>query len=82
VAYPLEAYTNKIPYAFVTLQCLRYKNSNGCEWCRTEYCQVKTAGFIVRQRKGVWGKKTSQDSKRTDPEFGLHLAEDISASHL
>jgi len=62
VASPLEAYPNKILYAFVTLQFLRYKNSNGCEWCRTEYCQVKTP----------WA----------DPEFGLHQADDISASLL
>jgi hypothetical protein len=57
VVSPLEIYPNKLPYAFVTLQCLRYKNTNGCEWCRTEHCQVKTAGFVVRRREGVWIKK-------------------------
>jgi hypothetical protein len=56
VASPPETYPNTILYAFVTLQCLRYENSKGREWCQTEYSQVKTAWFVVRQREGVWGK--------------------------
>ena len=42
---------------------------------------MKTAGFVVRQREGAWEKSAPRDSNRSDPEFGLHLAEDISARH-
>ena len=41
---------------------------------------MKTASFVVRRRERC-GENTSQDSNRADPEFGLHLADDISASH-